>query len=224
MKMRFYRIYKNINRINLKSILFNFKYFDFLTALKLPVLIDRKTKLLNKQGSIILPNNIHFGMIKFGYGGAFFDLKDKKSVWQLKGKIIFKGKASFGNGTTISVLEKSTLIIGDNFSAGSCCKILSRKQIEFGNNCLLSWNITIMDTDFHTIENQKNEIINSPKNIEIENNVWIGCHSTILKGVKIRNGSIVAGNSVISKSEERSNIIIASNRQQVIKENIQWKV
>lgn len=221
--MKFYRIYKNIYRINFKSIFFNFKYFDFSTAIKLPILIDSKTKFFIKKGIIILPKDIRFGMIKFGYGGSFFDLKDKKSVWQLKGQIIFKGSASFGNGTTISVLENSKLIIGDNFRAGSNCKFLSRKQIEFGANCLLSWNITIMDTDFHAVLNHKNEIINLPQRISIHNNVWIGCHSTILKGVEIGNNSVVAGNSVISKSESKNNVIIASSKQQIIKENIKWK-
>lgn len=220
--MILYRIYKKFNLINFKSIIFNLKYFDFKTAIKLPVLIHKNTTFLIKKGTIVLPEKTHFGMIKFGHGGAFFDSKEEKSIWQLKGKIIFKGYASFGNGTTVSVLQNAELIIGNNFSCGSNSKILCRKKIEFGSNCLLSWNITIMDTDFHRIINQNKEVINIPKPILIEDKVWIGCHSLILKGTKISKGSIVASNSTISKSNNSNNVIIASNKQIVIKENIEW--
>lgn len=222
MKKRLFRIYKNIFKLNLKSIIFNLTYFDFFTAIKFPILLHRKTKILLKKGSIKLPEKVTFGMIKFGYGGAIFDLKDKKSIWQLEGKIIFEGDASFGNGTTISVLRKSTLKIGGKFSMGSSCKILTRNSIEIGDNCLFSWNITLMDTDFHRIVNNRDVIINKPTPIKINNNVWVGCHSTILKGTEISENSIVAAHTVISKSEKEENVIIASNKQQIIKKNIKW--
>ena len=216
-------IIKNLKRINLKTIIFNFKHFDFKTAVKLPVLIHRKTKIDTKGGIITLPDNIRHGMVRFGYGGAIFDLKDKRSLIQVKGNLIFRGSASFGNGTTISISKIGRLVVGDKFSAGSCCKLLSRKHITFESNCLLSWGVTVMDTDFHYILNDSNNVINPDSSVLICNNVWIGCNSTILKGVHISKGSIVAAGSVISKTEDKSNVIIGSNSQRVIKEGINWR-
>lgn len=223
-KEKLYELYRKVRKINFKTLLFNFRYFDFSTAIKLPVLLHKKTKVLAKKGTIILPEKVRFGMIKFGYGGAVFDAKNKNSVWQLKGNIVFKGTAIFGNGTVVSVLENSKLIIGDKFSVGSNSKILCRKRIEFGDSCLLSWNVTVMDTDFHEILNENNQIINKPKSITIKDKVWIGCNVIILKGITIGKGSIIATNTVVSKSNEKENIIISGSKQQVIKENIKWNM
>lgn len=224
MKKKLYRLYKNTARINLKSIIFNFKNFDLKTAIKLPILLHRKTKILMSKGRIELPTNLSFGMIRFGYGGSIFDLKEQKSVWQLDGKVIFKGNATFGNGSTLSVINNAEISIGKNFSCGSNCKILCRKRIELGDNSLLSWDITIMDTDFHAILNIHQRQINAPKPIIIRENVWIGCNSMILKGVEISSHSIIASNTVVSKTESEENIIIGSNKQEVIKKNISWRV
>lgn len=114
-------------------------------------------------------------------------------------------------------------MIGDNFSCGINTKLLCRKKIEIGSDCLLSWNITIMDTDFSIIKNSKEEVINKPNSIKINDKVWIGANTTILKGVEIANGMIIATGSTISKSNLSKNSIMASNKQIVIKENICWE-
>jgi lipopolysaccharide transport system ATP-binding protein len=43
--------------------------------------------------------------------------------------------------------------------------------------------------------------------IIIENDVWIGAKSTIMSGVKISNGAIVAANSVVTKDVEPYSIV-----------------
>ena len=52
--------------------------------------------------------------------------------------------------------------------------------------------------------------------IVIENDVWIGAKSTIMSGVKIHNGSVVAANSVVSKDVPPF-AIVAGNPAQIIK-------
>ena len=61
----------------------------------------------------------------------------------------------------------------------------------------------------------------NPKKIIIGSNVWIGCRSLILKGVELKNNTIVAAASVISHSNTEENSIINSNR--IIKNNVIWK-
>ncbi len=163
-------------------------------------------------------------MIKIGYGGAAFDYKNLPTILQIEGTLRLKGNTSFGNGSTISILNNGELTIGKNFSSGSNTKLLCRKKIEFGDDCLLSWNITIMDTDFHKIFNSHDDRhINIPSPIKIGSKVWVGCHSMILKGTTINDGNIIAANTTVSKDINENNAISASNKQTLIKSNIYWQ-
>jgi len=46
-------------------------------------------------------------------------------------------------------------------------------------------------------------------------NVWIGFNSTILKGVKISKGSVIAACSVVTK-DVPSNVIVAGNAAKIV--------
>ena len=78
-----------------------------------------------------------------------------------------------------------------------------------------------MDTDYHKIFNEKNEIINEDKPIRIGNHVWIGCRNTILKGVTIADNNVIAANSTITKSFRSSGCVIGNNNE-ILKSNIGW--
>lgn len=93
-----------------------------------------------------------------------------------------------------------------------------------GNNSIISWDCFILDTDFHRIYKDGN-IINENKPIEIGNHVWIGAKSTILKGTKIADGSVIgAGRSLGTGllSDEKS--IYAGQPAKLIKKNINWEI
>lgn len=79
-----------------------------------------------------------------------------------------------------------------------------------------------MDTDFHHIF-VDNEIVNSNQSICIGNHVWIGCRSTILKGVKIHNNCIIAANSNVVRSISHENVIVAGNPAVVKKKFTNWE-
>ena len=97
-------------------------------------------------------------------------------------------------------------------------------EITFGANCLLSWDILIMDTDFHSVFDNHGKLINSPKPIHIGNNVWIGCRNTILKGVSIANNVVISANSTITRCVEESNCIVGGHGKstEIIKREISW--
>lgn len=78
-----------------------------------------------------------------------------------------------------------------------------------------------MDTDFHHIF-VDDEIVNSDQKVCIGNHVWIGCRSTILKGVKIPNNCVIAANSNVIRSISQENVIVAGNPAVVKKEFTDW--
>lgn len=205
-----------------KTIYFNLKYFKLKEAIKLPVFVSHKVKLLKLDGLIIINASIRPGMIKLGFGGVgIFDKKYSRTIYQVSGKIVFNGSANIGHGSKISVNKSGKLILGDNFRISAESTIVCNKKIVFGDNCLLSWNILIMDTDFHKIISN-GKITNLNKEIIIGEHVWIGCRCLILKGTNIPNNSIISANTNIYKSFTKQSTVIGGNPPRAIKENIEW--
>ena len=209
-----------------KTFYFNIKYFPFKQAIKMPCFVYRHTLLSNCKGQIIFDCKLESGLLKLGNKHlGTIDYKLTRTMWEVQGQLILKGETSFGRGSKISIGSDATLIIGGNFILTGNSAIICQKQITFGDNCLLSWEILLMDTDFHPLLNEKDEIINYPRPIVIGNHVWIGCRCTILKGVELADHLVVAAGSTISKSFLSENIIIGGcgNDQRILKKNISWE-
>ncbi len=133
----------------------------------------------------------------------------------LKGKLTIGSSFKMNNGdyNTIGrqqpcyfiVKEGAELNIGNNVGI-SCTAIFCTTKITIGNNVRIGGNCVIYDTDFHDLDTEnriskkedKSFIISRP--VTIEENVFIGAHSTILKGVVIGKDSIIGAASVVTKS------------------------
>ena len=225
---------KNINIIKLirkvnpwKTLYINFHYFPFKTAIKTPIYVYWRTELKELGGNIILPSTIwrgmlHLGVNKVGTLDSFYS----RTILELSGTIKVLGTASIGRGSKISVGNNATLTLGKGFMITGNTQIICRKEIVFGEYNLLSWDILIMDSDLHNILDHHNEIVNRPKSIHFGNHVWIGCRTTILKGVTIPDNSIISACSTISRSFESQNCIIGGHGKsgEIIKHDINWKV
>ncbi len=163
--------------------------------------------------------NPQFGGIKLGFNSVgFISSKENKLIWENTGICIFNTSANIGVGSCICCNGK--IEFGKNFSISARSTIIAEKEICFGENCLLSWDCLLMDTDYHpiySIKDEKNRI-NPDKEIYIGDNVWISCRSTILKGSKIPRDCIVAAGSLICKEYQISNAVISSRG--IIRENI----
>lgn len=209
-----------------KTLYFNFKYFPLKVAFRLPFLIYHRTDLYKMGGKITFKIPPKLGLVKIGpHSLGTQDIKYSRTMWEVSGTLVVCGKASIGRGSRISIGNDAVLELGDNFSITGRSSIISQKEITFGNNCLLSWDILIMDTDFHHILNDSNEIINHPRPIHIGNHVWIGCRNTILKGVSIADNVIVSANSTLTKSVVENNCAVGGSGKDatILKRNINWK-
>lgn len=208
---------------NYKTIYFNFKYFSFNTAIVFPVILSRNTCLKELKGKVIIEEPPRYGMIKIGFGDiGIFDKQKSRTILQIFGTLKFKSNAQIGHGSKISVGKKGTLIIGKNFKITAETAIASHKEIVFGDNCLLSWDILIIDSDFHAIRDLNGNQLNEPQRIEIGNNVWIGCRTTILKGTKIPDDSVIGASSLVNSKLLGENSIFAGIPAKLTCENIQW--
>jgi len=218
------KIYLYIRAIP-KSIWFNFRYLEFRQALKVPMIISHRVKLKKTKGKIsILSDNISKGMIRIGFGDVgIFDRKKSRTIWKVEGNVEFHGRCFLGHGSKISVGKKGRLILGNNFKISAESSIVCEKEVRFGENCLLSWDVLIMDSDFHKIKDINGAVINTDEPIIFENNIWVGCRCLILKGTKIESNSVIAANTTMTKSFQGENQIIGGNPPKVIKRNIIWE-
>lgn len=106
--------------------------------------------------------------------------------------------------------------IGEDCFIGPNTKIWSAIKIIIGDRVLIAHNVNIHDNISHPLnaqerfEENKNfvrtglhqDVDIKPQEIIIEDDVWIGFNSTIMKGVKIGRGAIIGANSVVTKDVE----------------------
>ena len=223
--MKYLMIYRVIKYLTYNTIRFNFRYFPIKTAIKLPVFVSSSVWLKKINGIIKIDATVKTGMIKIGFGDiSIFDKKRSRSIWSVEGNVIFKGKCDIGHGSKISVGKNGNLIFGKNFSITAESSIISNNRIVFGSDCLLSWDVLLIDDDFHNILNMELEKINHTKEILIGNKTWIGCRCLILKGAIIPNNSVIAAGSVVSNKLIQENAIYGSNPLKILKKNILWEI
>lgn len=98
----------------------------------------------------------------------------------------------------IKCLEESYLSIGNRVFLNHNCAITCVDRIEIGDNCAIANNVVIIDHD-HKISDSGIVDGYTSAQIKIGRNVWIGANSTILKGVSIGDGSIIAAGAVVNK-------------------------
>lgn len=182
---------------------------------KIITIISRIVIIINKFTTKIL-----FKINKAKYGTFFtagIPIVDVRSSGELK---IGNG-AKFINNATYSTLGKSNkckllvydnakLIIGENVGMSNTT-IVATKSIILGNNILVGGGTSIVDSDFHSLDYHHWNTINDEmymisKPVIIEDNVFIGMNSIILKGVKIGKNSIIAAGSVVTTNINENEI------------------
>lgn len=122
--------------------------------------------------------------------------------------------------------DGATLTIGNNASIRGAIIVIKENKnlsVNIGDDCLIAPNVKIWTTDFHTvIDTQTSKAINPPSSIKLGNHCWICEDVTIAKGVSLADDTIVASKSYVTKSFDKSNIIIGGVPAKIIKENTTW--
>ncbi len=135
-----------------------------------------------------------------------------------------------GGGTELDnvhfdTVNNSRINVGKNttMNGGRIACISHDSSINIGEDCMFSWNVHIMSGDFHNIICLDDKsIINKGHFCDIGNHVWLGCGATICKNVKIADNCIVGTNSVVTKSCDEKNVVLAGNPAKIIKRNVNW--
>jgi acetyltransferase-like isoleucine patch superfamily enzyme len=120
--------------------------------------------------------------------------------------------SSIGPGCVITAWDRyeavaflPEIVIGKFTSVGSECHISAINKVVIGDGVLLGKKISIIDNSHGALVAGELDTppvkrpLNSKGPVVIEDNVWIGDKTTVLPGVRIGRGSVIAANSVVSR-------------------------
>jgi acetyltransferase-like isoleucine patch superfamily enzyme len=112
--------------------------------------------------------------------------------------------------STVAQLELVTvagghLEIGNNVFINYGSSLVASAHVQIGDDCLIGTHVMVMDCDFHRVEDKAWDTTGEP--IVIEDRVWLGNRSMILKGVRVGHDAVVAAGSVVTKDVEPRTVV-----------------
>lgn len=101
----------------------------------------------------------------------------------------------------VTLSEGATLQIGHD-SGFSGTSLGAATSIVIGNRVMAGANTSITDTDWHPIASTRRAAgeVGASAPVVIEDDVWLGANVMVLKGVTIGAETVIAANSVVTKS------------------------
>ncbi len=154
--------------------------------------------------------------VKIGENSKFYEQAEVVNLQGNKEKIKI-GLNTHVRGTLLVFAHNGKINVGNNSYVGFGTQIWSANEIKIGNDVLISHNCNIIDTNSHEdnyqerkdsyikmlSEGHPTENVNvKSAPIMIEDSAWISFNVSILKGVTIGRGAIVAAGSVVTKNVE----------------------
>jgi len=164
------------------------------------------------RNKLFIGSNCHLGKIEF-------DILGKNNQIIIGDNVHIK-KAHFrhkGNNQHIRIGNNCRLN-GVYFLCESGC------NIDVGDDCLFSYQISIRTTDAHKIiDMESDQVINSPRTISIGNHVWIGTDVIVTKGVTIADDVVIGQRALVNKDILQSHTVAAGVPAKIIRTGTTWK-
>lgn len=194
------------------SIINPIKSFYLNKQLKLRVFPKIKVNI-GRKATISVHDTLMLGKTykRMGYLPSIFKMENDSTLH-------VKGSFSIYSGFRISINKGANVELGSgyiNYGVNIACF----DKIKLGDGVVISENVTIRDSDNHQIVSNPEYAMTQP--ITIGNHVWIGMNATILKGVTIGDGSIIAAGAVVTR-DVPAGCLAAGMPAKVIKEHVEW--
>ncbi len=201
------RLFFYIKRISIyKSLWYSLRH-------KSVILVSSSVRIVKKKSA-----KIHFCKKSIVTIGLEYDstIEPVNIVLEDNAELIFNGKCSIKKGVQISLGKNAIMSLGDKTYINERSKIIIYEMCRIGNECAISWDVTITDSDVHKLDERCNK-----QEVVIGDNVWIGFGSSIIKGSYVGNGSVVAACSLINNKFD-DYCLIAGVPAKIKKRNIKW--
>jgi len=186
-----------------------------------------KTIYYSRYGDIVVHPNTHItggrwlsvaGKLTIGKPFRILMHPSDKTIVDLHGHLNTRGDVLIGKGCRIWVGDGAHCVLEDSFISANGLAII-RHGLTIGAGSAISWDCRFLDDDWHTLDYPGKRA--KPMQITIGKRVWMGSNVSVLKGVTVGDGCVVASGSVLTGSYP-ANCMIGGNPAKVLKENIRW--
>lgn len=201
-------------------------------ALAQYVKYNKVSCLLGRQKGLFLPlknvvldihskANLHLeGVLRIGLKRIKGSNLETRLLIEEGGTLNVKGNFVMFYGADVEVFKGATLEFGDGSGFNLNCNIVCDNSIKIGKNVAIGRNVTIRDNNGgHYISRQGYK---NSRPVEIGDHAWLCESCTIMPGVKIGTGAIVAAGSTVYNSVPPFTMV-SGNPAKVIDENVLWK-
>ena len=107
--------------------------------------------------------------------------------------------------------------IGDGSFLNYRTELIAHARVTIGRGCLLAWDVQILDSDSHPVDDAPDT---AP--VTVGDDVWIGCRATVLKGVVVGPGAVVAAGSLVVH-DVPPRALVGGNPARVLREGVTWR-
>lgn len=121
-----------------------------------------------------------------------------------RGGYIDVGNCGFFPGVRIECWQGATIRIGKGTYLNRNTEIVAAQSVIIGADCKIARDVLIMDTDQHPIGS--GHVVSKP--VLIEDRVWLGARTIVLKGVTIGHDSVVGAGAIITKSVPPFSVVV----------------
>ncbi|MCU1589043.1 MAG: putative acetyltransferase [Frankiales bacterium] len=162
------------------------------------------------------------GALRVGLGSFGLTSEHDTSVIRVRegASLHVDGVVSLQRGVRI-VVDSGRLTIGHETNVnGLGTKILVADAITIGAGCTFSWDVQLLDNDFHTMTVDGVQQPSAAP-IVIGDRVWVGTRAIVLKGVTIGDDAVVAAGAVVTK-DVPAHAVVAGMPAKVIGSSDSW--
>lgn len=130
-------------------------------------------------------------------------------------------------GSSIELLDSNTRFLVKSNTGFNKNRIVVAgigNSVDIGSDCVFAEHAEIWASDTHSIlDMETNTRINIDKPIHIEDKVWIGNRTLIMKGVTIGTNSVIGAGSIVTKDIEPHSLATGIPARS-IRTNIKWDI
>ncbi|ORE91071.1 acetyltransferase [Stappia sp. 22II-S9-Z10] len=162
------------------------------------------------------------GFLVFGTERSSFRQWARPACFYIEknGRVRVNGYNQIGRGSLVWTLAGGEIVLHGATTNG-INKLIAKERIVIGNNTQIAWGVTICDHDFHkTYTDGLANIETAP--VIIGRDVWIGMDATILKGVTVGDGAVIAARALVVK-DVPARALVAGVPAKVIKTEVDFR-
>lgn len=188
---------------------FQFLYYNFLSPNVMRdkgayILPQRGARIeLHKTAKIILHARLCLNGNKYPRSHAECYLRLRSGA-----VMTVTGRVDLMYNGTIEVHKNAALEIGAcTVQSGSV--IICAYKMHIGQGCLFSRMCYLSDSDHHRTMDEQGKVTNYPRETVIGDHVWVGVKATVMKGAKIKDGTVIGANAVVGGRVKEHLLVMA---------------